>query len=323
MQNNWKKHTLPLLVFLSGLFTATSAAGQAVNISTHVDSQSILIGSPFHYHIQVEYDEGTKVSWPELRDSLGAFEVLDKKPIDSGKSGNQIVKSQQLKLTTFKPGEQVLPGLRFSWWQKGDTAEQTRLTDSMLIQVNPLTVDTSKAIKPVKHIYDIPVTFAEIWPYIAIGLGALLFIIAGIWLFRRWKRQPVAAPPPAPPRPPHEMAIEKLEHLQKQELWQQGYVKDYHDQLTDIIREYLEEVFQIRALELTTSEIMTRLSPKTLSHEQKEQLREIFEKADLAKFAKANPAPEENEQALSIAFAFIKTTQAPENESAANGSSHQ
>lgn len=61
---------------------------------------------------------------------------------------------------------------------------------------------------------------------------------------------------------PHELALQKLVALQQQKLWQKGDVKPYQSELTFIIREYLENRFNIQALESTTDEIVQNL-PKS------------------------------------------------------------
>ncbi len=302
---------LTVCLFITGI---SGIKGQQFHVNAQVDSNSILIGSPFHYKLKVKHSNNSILEWPAFEDSLGAFEILEQGQIDSSKTVKGKVKTQTLKVTSFKPGKQVLPALTITSRQKGDTTIQTLQTDTFQVHVQTMAVDTSKAIKPVKEIYDIPLTFAELWPYLAVGLGIILLILLGVWLYRRWKQKPQEKPERQLVKAPHEIAIEKLEKLKSQQLWQQGYIKEYHDQLTDILRAYLEKVFQIRALELTTGEIMEQLKQKPLSPNQKDQLKEIFETADLAKFAKANPSPEENQKALDVAFDFIRETKGPKHE---------
>ena len=43
--------------------------------------------------------------------------------------------------------------------------------------------------------------------------------------------------------PLHKLALQKLDQLAREELWQKGFIKDYHSRITDIIREYFEKQF--------------------------------------------------------------------------------
>lgn len=299
---------IPLLL----MFALSGLHAQPINVNSEVDSSSIIVGSPFQYHVTVQHGENIKVQWPAFLDTLGAFEILESSDIDTSKNEQGIIQKQTLKLTSFEPGMQTLPSQPFAYHKAGNTSIQRISTDTIRVNVQTMAVDTSKAIKPVKGIYDIPLTFAEIWPYLAAGVGLILLIILSVWLYKRWKQKPESVEAAKPTKAPHEIAIEKLEALKNQQLWQQAYVKEYHDQLTDIIREYLEGVYKIYALELTTGEIMDQLRDKPISQYQKDQLRKIFETADLAKFAKANPSPEANQEAMDIAFAFIRESKGPE-----------
>lgn len=120
-----------------------------------------------------------------------------------------------------------------------------------------------------------------------------------------------------PAVPPHERAIQDLETLHNQKLWQSGKVKSYYTRLTDIVRTYLEGRYGIRALEQTTDEIMRELRTADLADRSRNELRDLLRTADLVKFAKHQPAAEENEVFYYTAYYFVENTkQAPEAEEA-------
>jgi hypothetical protein len=83
--------------------------------------------------------------------------------------------------------------------------------------------------------------------------------------------------------------------LEKKELWQHGEVKAYYSELTDIVRNYIEEAIDIPAMESTTSELIEGL--KTASQKKKMKLSKetidslfvVLKQADLVKFAKSKP----------------------------------
>ena len=79
-------------------------------------------------------------------------------------------------------------------------------------------------------------------------------------------------------------------------MWQQGEIKEYYSQLTDIARNYIEEAIEIPAMESTTSELITALKAAslkkkmTLSQETiRTCLERVLKQADLVKFAKSKP----------------------------------
>jgi hypothetical protein len=112
-----------------------------------------------------------------------------------------------------------------------------------------------------------------------------------------------------PLRPAEDVALEKLDVIREQKIWQQGRLKEYHTELTDVIREYISRRFAVSSVEQTSDETLRALRP--LLSDQKElfdQLRKMLTLADLVKFAKWTTTPDENEQSLRSAYSFVKET---------------
>ena len=101
---------------------------------------------------------------------------------------------------------------------------------------------------------------------------------------------------------------------------QQGDSKAYFTEISDIVRTYLEERFGITALEQTTDELLSLLKKQTDGKAElrkiRPELKQILRTADLAKFAKANPLPDEYESCFAAAQEVIRRTQFKEEEGA-------
>ena len=105
------------------------------------------------------------------------------------------------------------------------------------------------------------------------------------------------------------LALQKLEELKGKKLWQNDQLKEYYSNLSFIVREYIENRFQLRALELTTDEINSLVKGVSeIEKTEKEKLSELLNLADMAKFAKQKPIAVENEEALKNAFVFVERT---------------
>lgn len=284
---------------------------QVPEAKASVDTLAIKIGGTLTYQLEVKAPITSTVKWPSFRDSIGDFELLKKQKIDTAVKGDLQRYQQKITLIGFEKGRSHIPALSIPYQLSSGTADSLK-TDSFSVRVTTVKIDSGNRIKPIKGLLEIPLTFQELLPYILGGVGALVLIGLGYWLYKRWKRKKRQPVPTAQPlQLPHEKALNQLKQLEDEKLWQKGYIKEYHDQLTDIIRDYLEHLLNIKALELTTSEIMQELQGRALSNEQKEKLQQLFNTADMAKFAKAQPSSEENEQALTIAYAFIRETRGP------------
>jgi hypothetical protein len=141
-----------------------------------------------------------------------------------------------------------------------------------------------------------------------VGVVGLLLLAVLVLVLRKRKKAAPPPPPPPPPLQPHELALRQLEELQKQQLWQNGQVKDYHTALTFIVREYLEKRYGILALEQTTDEILAQLRQRDFDLALSQKLGDVLQTADLVKFAKAQPTAEFHELAMTTARAFILET---------------
>ena len=108
--------------------------------------------------------------------------------------------------------------------------------------------------------------------------------------------------------PPHTKALEELEKLALKKLWQEGKIKEYYTGITDILREYIYGRYGIGAAEMTSDEIMQALKRKDINEAMKGKLMEIMVLADLVKFAKENPLPEDHEFCFNASIDFIKET---------------
>ena len=111
-------------------------------------------------------------------------------------------------------------------------------------------------------------------------------------------------------RSAHEIAIEQLQALRAAQLWQKGAVKEYQSRLTRVIREYLENRYEVNALESTTEQILQELKQVDFNSDWKDKLREMLQMADLVKFAKAEPPADFHGRMLDNAEAFVRATQA-------------
>ena len=134
------------------------------------------------------------------------------------------------------------------------------------------------------------------------------------WLYyrRRRQHQPVIVKP-RKVIPPNVIALRALDALQEKHLWQNGKPKQFHTELTDILRNYIEGRFSVPAMEKTSDEILDELYELNESqHSSLNNLHQILSLADLVKFAKYEPLADENQLSFMNAKMFVTQTAAPE-----------
>ena len=166
--------------------------------------------------------------------------------------------------------------------------------------------------------YDAPVTLKEVIPFILgiILIGAILFFI--LYAIKRKKNhQPLFSLPKRPKDPPHIIALRELNRIKDEQLWQKGKTKQFYSDVTETLRKYIEDRFQIPAMEQTSDETINSFtSNKNLLKEKSlKNLSQILRLADLVKFAKYQPLPDDDNMTLVNAYFFVNDTKIEEKKS--------
>ncbi|MBW3520192.1 hypothetical protein [Flavobacterium sp. NKUCC04_CG] len=279
-----KKHHIIYLLFIC-LFGWSLQAQSPVKSS--IDTTQIKIGDQFELTVRALLDKGTPVHFPES-DRLGPFEVLTSHPIDTLIKDHQYELIKKYSLTQFDSGAYQLPALPVLINNK------QFLTDPYTVLVNNVQVDTLK--QPMYEIKSISTSGAGIssnWYYL---VASVVCLILGIVLYY-WikKRQESNLSEDDLFKTPFEKASKKLDKLAAKKMWVRGETKSYYSDMTDIARVFIEETFNIPAKELTTFELLTifnqTLNSKKVKIDKRvvQEFKNVFQTADLVKFAKSQP----------------------------------
>jgi len=271
-----------LLIYL--LFSTSLFAQQKV--VTSIDTTKNKIGAEFKLTLKTSVDTLSKVVFPKLN-NIGALEVIQSYPIDTIKKDDRYELIKKYGLTQFDSGKYTIPSIRILINNKAF------LSDSIKVEVANVEVDTLKQkMYDIKDIVKAQDSWGNWWKYL---LAALLLL--GIAAFVYWytKIRQKKRIEEEVYKTPIEKATTLLNTLEKKELWQQGEVKAYYSELTDIARNYIEEAIEIPAMESTTSELIVALKAASLKKKMKlsqetiENLFSVLKQADLVKFAKSKP----------------------------------
>ena len=303
------------LLILSGFFIGTAAA-QPITVKAVIDSTNVLIGDQFELRIELEHGKSLNIDFPEIGDTLtGGIEVIERSPLDTFRlsTEEQIKIIQRLTITSFDTGLQVVHPFRFEFMQ-GNTLRSIE-TNPAHFYVHSFPLDSTKGPVDIKRPYAAPVTFKEVAPYLmgAILAGAIIFFIF-YYLHRRKQNKPLFGPPPKPKEPAHVIALRTLDKIKEQKLWQKNQVKVYYSEISDTLRLYIEDRFEIQAMEYTTDETVAAFKKNKglLTEKSFDQLKDILSLSDLVKFAKYEPGPDDHNMTLMNAYFFINDTKLDE-----------
>jgi hypothetical protein len=307
-----KNNRIKIVICIISLWISVfSISAQPPIIKAVMDSTHILIGHQTQIHLEVAANKNQPLQIPVITDTLiNGVEVLAISKIDTTNLGNDRI---QLKyhylITSFDSALYLLPPF------KAVVGTDTAYSESLALNVSTYPVDTvSKQFYDIKGVIQPKFVWADFLPWIigiTWGLG-LIALIAFI-IYRLVNNKPIIPFKKEEPYiPPHARAIQELDAVKIQKLWQMGKVKEYHSDITDILRKYINERFDIPALEMTSGEILDEIKGYNDVDTSGDNLKQILILADFVKFAKYNPLPDENELSLMNAYLFVNHTKKEE-----------
>ena len=295
------------VVFFVLVFPCCVYAQGDARVGARIDAKQITVGDQARLFIDVQNNPATtRLQWAVIPDTFDHLEVVEKGKIDTIKQGNVITYRQRLLITGFDSGVFKIPAFVFAVIPSSGTA-YTIQTDSFALVVQTVPVDTTKAFKPIKGIIFVKSTWMD---YLGLIIGSILFILLFAYVIIYFIRNKKAAgpKPKGPGESLQDYTLRLLADLEKRQLWQKKQVKGYYVELTDIVRNYLEMRFKTQVLELTTDELLNKAELLPDLQRYHDDLSFILQTADLAKFAKAEPLPQEHMDAMEKAKQFVDTS---------------
>jgi hypothetical protein len=294
---------VPLLMMFSWC-----AYGLGTLVDASLEVADIMIGEQTVLRVSVTADRGREVVLPLPAGVLmPGVEVLGISEADTSLIDNdRMVITRDLLITSFDSSLYLLPP--FVVIDGMDTVYSDQL--ALKVSTVPVNVESPEEFYDIKSIW----TPAFVWTdYVGVVLWILLGLLALLlaWYFiRRYRAKKPLLPfgKSEPELPPYEEAMRELDRIRQSRIWSQGLVKEYHTELTDVLRNYMHRRYGFNAKELTSQEIMDELRRYEEDKSARALLEGILSLADFVKFAKLSPLPDENDASLSNAYQFIDKT---------------
>jgi hypothetical protein len=268
--------------------------GMAAQLTVQAANKSVEPGvGAVTLTLTIEGPETLEVEEPQLGDPTAAWRE-ERLPSTRTVRNYRATWSQVIRLKQSKKGVETLPdvSVRFRHGPQADWEE-------------------AKWIDILKQLRDVPgpprppedePSWLRRWGVIVAGGATVLLLLAAWMIWRRRSR-------PQPPLPPDQWALRELDRIESTLMPPQGDAEAFHTQLSHIVRRYLAERYVPHALQQTTTEFLEAVHQvPQLAVEQQEQLRDLFKRCDLAKFARASTPPEECRHTAELARELVQTT---------------
>lgn len=312
--------TLICNVIIALFSFSVASAAENISATAKLDSTTMIMGSKTALHVEFVGEFGDDAHTYINQEEWKNVEINQTDSSDMSVLGNNRRELRAMfMIQAFDSGLFTLPPVYLI------SGNDTIASNTSVLKVDPIALDTANVIfkdgQPVDiKVHDltdvvnaeeklldmIPDWVTITWPWILLAIALLSLII---FVYLKWLRHgKIPLIPTKKPVPPYVLAIEKLNALQQKKLWQHGAEKEYYTQLTDILRGYLYGRFGINAMEMTTPQILAKISDTDEAKEFASFVHSVLKEADFVKFAKAKPAAPENELAFRNVREFVELT---------------
>jgi len=280
-----------------------------IEVTSAVDTSRITIGDRITYTITIDHVDTMRVERPGEGVNLGQFEIKDYKIHDPVHADGRIKQQFDYVISVFDTGAFVIPPFPVAYFPTDS------LSDYRLIEASPVTIyvesviqDEERQLREVKPPIDIPYNYLALLSLIAAVVLTAVLLFIGYRLYKKRKESGYLIRAPEPARPAHEIALSALDNLLAKNLLADGLTKQFYSELSELIRRYIEGRYYVRALEETSTEILAQMKDQELNEMSFTWLQNLLQLADLVKFAKYQPAEEENHESPQWARSFIDET---------------
>jgi hypothetical protein len=311
------------MLFVLGAWTALVAAGvsrarasdagvadapdpDAPTVVAHADKSEAHVGDPIHLDVVAISKTAVPVNLPSTLE-LGAFSLLDRKESEQNLGDGRVKRQFTLTIAAYEPGSKEVPAIEVTYLgPRGDV--RTARTAPVAVKIGSLIANEPEpAIKDAAP--PVTVMVENLWPayiaggLVAAGIGALLTML----IVRRLRARRGERPGP-PPRPAHEVALERLDRLGAYGFLENADNRPFYFAVSEIIREYLGGRYAFDSLELTTDELVAELRRQAGRELVLGEIEGWLSACDLVKFAKISPTAAEARGALESAIRIVSTT---------------
>jgi hypothetical protein len=284
-----------------------AADPDAPTVTARLDRAEAHVGDPLLLVVTAISRRELSVNLPSTLDLGKQLSLLDRAEALQDLGDGRVRRDFTLKVAAYEPGALEVPALELTYLGK-DGQVRTAKTSPVALKITSLIANEPEpALK--ESAAPVPVWKRDLTlvyvagAVLAAGLGALVTFL----VVRRLRRRVLVRPGP-PPRPAHEVALERLDRLGAYGFLENADNRPFYFAVSEVIRDYLGARFGFDSLELTTDELMAELRQRA---ERELVLGEIdgwLSGCDLVKFAKVSPSAAEARGTLEIAIRIVEST---------------
>jgi hypothetical protein len=288
----------------------------APQVSAAASPTVVRLGGKLTVFVQATFGDGVEVNLREPIELGGVFEVTRKLSEDTRTVDGRKVREWQLEVVAWELGDLVMPPIAVTYTAFGRAGQvQTNAIKLKITGVLGDAVDDPKALRD--HAPPTELWRRDwFWLWVAAGGAAALGLIIGLYAWRRRRRRRavrlVAGVVAAPRRmdAPSERALEELLAIEQSGvLDRDDDRKAGYTEMVEVIREYLAARYRVSITDLTTRELLARLS-RAAADEERALVETWLERCDIVKYGGLRATRADARATLDDARALVVTTTA-------------
>lgn len=275
-------------------------AEEAIKLEATIDKDRAALGEPIKLNVTAGHEEPVQWEPRSVADRLGSFDVKQvsgpetiRREGGGAQEHGGLLTRWTFHLASFELGKAEIPEIQIRYTTAGSPDARTISTPVFKVEIVPTVSDPNARPADIRSGFTIPADLRRwlLW----IG-AATVILLAGIFgwraLRRRLRKEVPPEPPDAPappPRPAYERYLEALEALLRKGLIEAGRYKEFHVEISEIVKRYLGEIYAFDAVDRTTWEVMADMSERATPDAVRAETGAFLQNCDLVKFAKYVP----------------------------------
>ena len=278
-----------------------------------ISKTKISIAETLDLQLEASIKTGYELAMPKIDATMKDFGIRDWRNLgDTLDENGNIARGHYYRLEPFLSGTYPIPGFTFEFYDVNEPDEKRHelVTEPIDIEVSSLLGEdrAQLVIADIENVVELPSQPSLWW----LWLVGIIVISGAILLWLRYKRRRIIEMARIF-RPAHEIAYARLQALVNDNLIEAGRIKEFYERISNILRYYIENRFELHAPERTTEEFLPEMQETdVLSENDKQDLAEFLSHCDMVKFAKLQPSTEQIQRTFDLVKSFIEKTKSQE-----------
>lgn len=277
--------------------TATSTSSVQAVFTTN--QQQVTVGDPVDLTLTVNHPANTQVISPDLAELWTDVTVVKQAiPQTTTNADGSLTTTQAIDVRLFTPGAFETPAVVISLSDATGNLSEVNVA-STAVSVASVLIEGDTTLRDIKPQANLPLNN---WFYL---LAVVPFLLIASYFLLRKLRKPALV---VDNRLPHERALDDLALVATMNLPEDGRFKEHYTLISDTLRHYVSQRYNIDILERTTIEVKGIIRQTNIPIDAAKEFIKLLEESDMVKFTEIKPRIADAHLILNVATQFVEYT---------------